>query len=164
MKRPGAVLLFAITMLFAAIFQPGMREYLPILGARPDLLLTTAMVGGLLFTPGGGAVAGFFSGALAGWTSGGTLAVFAATRSIVAFGLGFYHGPELKLNGWAALALVALGTLVARLLTMFLAAPADIGYFIRDTLGTAVYNGVLGALLYLALRPLFRPKVVSLNE
>jgi cell shape-determining protein MreD len=122
------------------------------------------MVGGLLFTPGGGAVAGFFSGALAGWMSGGMLAVSAATRAIVAFGLGFAQGPELKLNGWAALALVAVGTLVARLLAMFLTAPADIGSFVRDTLGTAVYNGVLGALLYLALRPLFRPKVVSLNE
>ena len=145
-------------LLAAAILDAGLARHLAIFGARPSFLLVLALSFGLSCRPGFAAVVACLSGIITGGLSGASMTAFAVGRTVVCFFFGFLERVEINVALPLGAALVALGTCVDGMLTMLISPPSDIGGFVRATIGTAVYNGVLAFPVYGLVRRLFRDK------
>ncbi len=154
--------LIAAVVLFwlAGILQQSLSPRLVIGGGAPEFLILVAFCFALISRPGGGAICGFLSGLIAGGLTGATLTHFVLTRTVTAFGLSYAAQSGIELTSRKAGLLVGIATLASQILFMLVAPPSGIGLFLRATLVTAMYNGVLAIPLYALLCRLFRPKVV----
>ena len=144
----------------AAVLQQSLSPRLTIWGGAPEFLILVALCFALISRPAGGAICGFLSGVIAGGLTGATLTHFVVTRTVTGFGFSFLGQSGIEVTSRKAGLIVAVGTLVTQILFMLVAPPSGIGLFLRATLVTAMYNGVLAIPLYGLLHRLFRPKVV----
>ena len=152
----AAIILFWL----CAALTVSLTPRLAILGGGPDFLLVCGYCCALISRPGGGAFAGFVSGVLMGGLTGATLTHFTIVRTLGGFGMSFLGMSGLELNPRKAGVILAIATLLTQILHMLVAPPPEIGIYLRATLVTAMYNGVLAIPLYSLLCRLFRPKVV----
>ncbi|MCW5936643.1 MAG: hypothetical protein KIT11_04980 [Fimbriimonadaceae bacterium] len=125
-------------------------------GARADLPLVVALLSSAYLRPAGSASVGFLVGVLEGCLRGADLVAYGVSRTLVSFAAAFVGRTELKMTPFVAGLIVLVGTVLIRLLHLFLAPPSDMGGFLTDTIGTAIYNGVLAALFDLVVRRVAR--------
>ena len=142
----------------AALLQSGASYRMDVFGARPDFLLLCGMVLPLVFRPKQGAIIGFFAGVLHGWVTGVSLTVYALVRMVFGYGISRIGKSGYAIDLKVAWAIVTVGSLLSQLIILLLAPPADKGAYIRATIGTALYNGVLALPFFLIARRVFEPQ------
>ena len=125
---------------------------LSIFGARPDFLVVFLGCASLFLNRGPGALLGFGCGAFHGAIAGANLAHYAVSRTLGGFLASWSRTIGFELNILVAVATTAVTTLIVGIVWMFLAAPHGVARFLGDTIGSAVYNGVLAIPTYLLLR------------
>jgi cell shape-determining protein MreD len=141
----------------AAVLQESISFKVGIFGIHPDfLLIVLTPVSALLPRP-RAAMAGFFCGVLHGSMAGANLAHYIISRSIAGFFGAWARGIGFEVNATVMAATGVLLTLIAQTVWMFLAAPPGLASFLGDTIGSAMYNGVLAMLAYLLLRRILNP-------
>lgn len=148
-----------IFWLAAALQQAG-ADSLTLWGMRPDFLLVLCTSASLIVGPGVAARYGFAAGLIYGALAGANLTHYVISRTVASFLIAQSGRFEFQVGLWSAGIIVGLGTLLAQLLLMLLAPPPDIWPFLRATMGTATYNGVLAVPIYALLRRILLPKVV----
>lgn len=146
----------AITIWVMAVFQQVLPDRVAVLGARPDFLLTATLCLGLLIPAPGSISVGFFTGLFQGAMVGANLAQYILTRMVAGYAASRLSELEIEIGPPLAALFVALGTIAAQILMMFLAPPRSLGGFIGDTIQMAIYNAVIAVPLFAALRPLLK--------
>jgi len=136
----------------AAAFQQGLAPRFTFVGIVPDFLLVFVAVFALFSSRPAATANGFFAGLLEGALAGVNLTHYVLSRTLA----GFFGGAASAFNfqpnmGVAALMAAAL-TAISQVLLFFLAPPSGIGRFLGDTIGAAMYNGVLAIPVYALLR------------
>ncbi|MGV3618674.1 MAG: hypothetical protein ACO1SV_25405 [Fimbriimonas sp.] len=137
--------------------QRSVSPYVAIGGVAPDFILIVIGCVSLFGSRRSGAVIGFAGGILQGALAGANLAAYAVSRAVAGFVAGWFNSLEFEAGAVVASVVVFAITLLAQLLLMFVAPPAQIGGFLLATIGSAVYNGVLAMPLYALLRRVFDP-------
>lgn len=122
-----------------------------------DLPLVLIMVASLGLPRAGTGLLGFLLGALHGALAGANLMGYAVSRSVAGFGASSLIGAGLQPSLATAAGLTAVGTLFSQLLFLFLCPPGSIPKFLGDTMGMAMYNGVLAVPIYALLRKVVSP-------
>jgi hypothetical protein len=89
------------------------------------------------------------------------LAHYIASLTVAGFLGSWSRAIGLHVNWGVAAVTTLILTIVARLFWMFLAGPHEPLKFLEDTIGTAMYNGVLAIPVYMLLQRILNPKVRS---
>ncbi|MCH7904154.1 MAG: rod shape-determining protein MreD [Armatimonadetes bacterium] len=161
MKVVAPWLALALLFWLAAGVQHGAATRLAVFGANPDFLLVVAFCSSILTRPAASAGLGFLAGVLQGAMAGAHLAHHVISRALTCFFIGYESRLEFGVKVEFAALTVAIGTVVSRVLLAILAPPPEIWPFLRATIGTAIYNGVLAVPTYLLVRRLFKHQVKS---
>lgn len=158
MKSFLNALAWAVVIALACCVQVTLLARMNLFGGRIDLPLVVALSLALVSRPSAGALAGFWSGLVLGALSGATLTHYALSRVLA----GYFSGSMSKYEPeWRSGALlVALGSLIAGMILVILAPPPALGVALRDTILSAIYNGVVAVPIFALVRKLLRPKVV----
>ena len=151
-----AFLVGAITIWIMAILQQVLPDRAAVLGARPDFLLTATLCLGLLIPAPQSIAVGFFTGLFQGAMVGANLAQYIVTRMVSGYVASRVSELEIEIGPPLAALCIAVGTVGAQILMMFLAPPRSLGGFIGDTIETAIYNGVIAMPLFAVLKPLLK--------
>lgn len=141
-----------ITLWLAATLEYGLPERLNIAGASPDFILICIAPLSMLLPRAGACGVGFFGGVIQGAIVGANLTHYTISRTLTGFMIAWSRNTRIDLTVPMAGLITLLSTLFAGLLFMFGAAPRNLGPFLLDTIGSAVYNGVLAMPLYALLR------------
>ena len=161
MKVAAPWLALALLFWLAAGIQHGAGTKLAVVGATPDFLLVVALTSSILMRPGTSAGFGFLAGLLQGAMAGANLAHYVISRVITCFFIGYESKLEIGVRVEFAALTVMVGTVVSGVLLTILAPPSEIWPFLRATIGSAIYNGVLAVPTYLLVRRLFKHQVNS---
>ena len=159
MRQARPYIALALWFWAAAVLQQAVAPRIQIVAAMPDLLLVVALVSAVFFPPRKAAVLGFVAGVLHGGIAGADLAQYAVSRTLVAFAVGYLSGLDLDVRPWYVGLTVLGGTLAAQFLMMIPAPPAEIGPYVRATILSAMYNGVLAIPIYALIRRSLSQKV-----
>lgn len=146
-----------ICLWLAAGCQRTVTPYVALAHVRPDLILVSVGCLTLFTERRTGSVVGFAGGVLQGALAGANLAAYAITRTIGGFLVGWFSSMDFESSPVVAAVVVAVLTVVAQVLLMFIAPTGEIGAFLLATIGSAVYNGVLAMPLYAILRRVLDP-------
>ncbi|HZO89537.1 MAG TPA: rod shape-determining protein MreD [Chthonomonadaceae bacterium] len=150
----------AAMLLCAAILQGLYADSLQVHGARPDLLLLTAILGSLFCDINGSAALGFFAGllhaALAAPPNGGFGSLI-VSRTLVCLGVGWLEERVFRDNPLIALFLAALGTALAEGLFFLFAPQHHVLRWTHNVGLTTLYNAVLALPLYFLVRRFLHP-------
>lgn len=138
----GVVLFAFLAFCFVLLQQSALYRW-TLLSARPDLLVLLTISLAVRTRPALGAVAGFVCGTCLGLAAGAGLAPNALSLAIPGFIFGFIALTDLRVTPVIAGALVAMGTILAHVLLLFMAPPSDIPRYLTATIGSAIMNGVL---------------------
>jgi rod shape-determining protein MreD len=136
----------------AIVLQQALAPRLSLFGIAPDFGLVFVVVFGLLASRISGTVVGFAVGAMEGAIAGVNLTHYVISRVLAGFCAGSTASFGLQPNAAVAAAATAVITGAAQILLFFLAPPSGIGRFLGDTIGAAMYNGVLAIPVYALLR------------
>lgn len=147
------------TLYIAGILELACARQLAIFGAEPDFLLIAVGCCSMALRRTPAAVCGFAGGVIQGAIAGADMAHYAISRTVGGFVASWSRSLRLEANPAAVAATVALTTVLSRMLFMFTAAPRGIAEFLGDTIGTAMYNGVLAIPLYALLKRVLNPPV-----
>lgn len=158
MSRPGLVVLSVLGIWLSAILQQSLAPYIAIGGVQPDFLLVLLGTASLFMNRGPASGFGFGCGFVEGAIAGVNLTHYGISRSIAGFVASWSRAIGFELNVLVAVVTAALTTLVAGLVYMFGAAPHGVGRFLGDTIGSAVYDGVLAIPVYLLLKRVVNPR------
>lgn len=131
--------------------------YIAIGGVAPDLMLVATGCLSLFTHRRGGTLVGFSSGLFQGAVAGANLAAYTISRTLGGFLGGSFNSMGFERSAVLAGVVVAITTLLAQIMLMFIAPTSGIGAFLLATIGMAVYNGVLAMPLYATLRRVFDP-------
>lgn len=145
----------------AVVLQQSMASRVAIFGVRPDFLILFLAPISLMTSRMGGATLGFFAGLLEGAASGVSMAHYIASRAIAGFLGSWSRAIGMHINWGVASITTVILTVVSRLIFMFLAAPTGVLRFLGDTIGSALYNGVLAIPVYMLLQWVLNPRVRS---
>lgn len=159
MSRARPVILLVLVFWIAAALQQAAAPHMTIAGASPDILLVVALSSAVFFEPVIGAVLGFVAGMLHGGVTGADTASLTVSRTLVSYAAGYVSRLELDVRPWYVALVVFGGTVVSHLLMMIPAPPPEVWPYLRDTIVSAMYNGVLAIPLYAFMRRTLRPKV-----
>lgn len=140
----------------AAVMQAGLGGRLAVFGITPDLNLAVLAPIALTGTLAGSTGVGFLSGWLQGALAGANLGQYVLSRTLGVFLLALVRMADLQIGPALAAGLTVAFTLVVRLIFLFVAPPLSIGEYLGDTIGTAMYNGVIATPIYMALMRLAR--------
>ena len=141
----GGLWLFGVLQAGAA---PHMYVQLSVFGATPDFLLIFSLVFSTALSRPGATALGFGAGLITGGLVAANLTHYIVSRTFTCFLASWSRRLRFELSYPTIATTVFLGTLIARILFMFTAAPRDVGLFLRDTIAEATYNGVLALPLY----------------
>lgn len=144
----------------AAVSQQALAPSLALGAVRPDFLLVVSLVLSIQARTTGALTLGFVAGVIQGALAGANLTHYVLSRVGAGAALAGLKSLGIEVSGLMAGVLVAAGTVVAQILLMFLAPPGAILPFLGATIGTALYNGVLGALLHALLKRFISPRSV----
>ncbi|CAN5679680.1 hypothetical protein BH11ARM2_BH11ARM2_21160 [soil metagenome] len=153
-------LVAAIALWMAGGCQATLSPRLGIEGASPDFLLIVLAVLAPWLPRKGAILLGFFAGILHGAVAGANLTAYALSRTIAGFLLGSLGALEMELSVALSMILAALVTMLAGIVSLFLAPPPAIGSFLLATIGSAIYNGVLAAPAHFVLGRLAFPREI----
>lgn len=158
MKQPIPIIVAGILLLIAVLLDVTAMPRISIWGGKPELVMIVLGCFGLLSRPSGSATLGFFAGALYGWLVGASLFYYVISRTLVGYGYGMASSWEPSAR--SAAGIIAVGTVIARMILMFIAPQTEIMQFLQATILTAIINGLIAWPVYAMLRRSFRPKVV----
>ncbi|MCH7945449.1 MAG: hypothetical protein IIC73_05460 [Armatimonadetes bacterium] len=136
----------------AAVLEHSVTQRFLAEGGRPDLLLALALSVSVMFQPRYAALLGFLAGLLQGGMASADLAHFTIAYTMVGFAAGWVSKLKLDVRPWFVALVVLGGTLVAGLLMMIPAPPPEFWPRLRDTILSAMYNGVLAIPIYVLIR------------
>jgi cell shape-determining protein MreD len=140
-----------VAFVLSAMAKPLGEGHMAVFGARPDLLAVVVYVAALRLRPRGGVALGFLAGAVSGALAGANMAHWIVSRVLAGFVLGWVGRSRVALSPPVVGAATAAATLGSQLAFMLLAAPPDIGGFLKATIGAAIYNGVLAVVFDMLL-------------
>ena len=147
----------AAVLFIAGIIQAAFADAVNLWGARPDLLLTTSLVGAMFCGEGAAALLGFSAAvvhaSLAAPPHAGVGSIL-VSRTIVCFGIGWLEDRMYRDNVLVALVLVLGGTLAAECLFFVFYPQHNLLKWVRILLLTLAWNGGLSAPCYYAVRAL----------
>ncbi|HVL39275.1 MAG TPA: hypothetical protein VM328_07775 [Fimbriimonadaceae bacterium] len=152
MRTVRLVFVGGILLWFLGACQQTLPHRLSIFGARPDFLLILATTLSLLTSRAGGGIVGFFSGLAHGAIAGANLTHYVISRALSSFAVSWVRALSSEPSALGVALYALFHTLAAQLLLMFLIAPQNLAQFLGDTMGTALYNGVLAIPLYALLK------------
>jgi rod shape-determining protein MreD len=155
------VIVSIISLWIAAVFQQVLAPRFAIFGVRPDFLLIVLVPLSLFVNRSTAAVLGFFAGLLYGAAAGANLTHYAVSRTLAGFAGSWSKATGLELNLVVLAITTAIVTVLAQMVWMFLAAPSGVLSFLGDTIGSAMYNGVLAVPFYMLLRRVLVPNARS---
>jgi len=145
-----------VSIWIAAVLQSALAQHLSIFGCRPDFPLILLANFALILPRGAAALVGFACGFATGAIAGANLTHYIVSRTFAGFCLSWSKAIGIQLNLLFVGLATALTTIFAGILWMFLAAPHGLASFIGDTIGSALYNGVLAVPVYVLLRKILR--------
>jgi len=151
----GAILTF-VCIWIAGILQAN-AELLMLLGARPDFLLTTAVVLSAWSGRRTGATIGFFAGLVHGALFSSGIGYYIVSRTLACFGVSWSRKLDIELSYWLIGSTVFVSTVFVQAFQLFLPPPQNILRLSLDTIMTATYNGVLAMPLYALLKKILDP-------
>lgn len=148
-----------VALWVAAILERGLAPHMALFGATPDFLLLVTTVSGLMMSRPGGAVTGFGAGLIQGALIGANLSHYVVSRALGGFMAAWSRHLRFENNSIVLVLATAALTVFAELTFMVTAGPKGIAGFLGDTMGTAIYNGVLAIPVYALLRRVLNPVV-----
>lgn len=148
-----------LALWIGAILERSLSPSITIFGARPDFLLLVSIVASLGLSRSGAAMTGFAAGVIQGALIGANLTHYVFSRATTAFVSAWSRQLRFEMGPLAVAVTTALLTIFGRLLFMVTAGPKGIAGFLGDTMGTAIYNGVLAIPVYALLRRVLNPVV-----
>ncbi len=140
-----------IGLYLASALQQSFAPRFAIFGIMPDVPLAFVAVFSLLASRLASTVVGFFAGAMQGALAGVNLTHYVISRTLAGFFGGSSAAMGLQPNVAVAALMTAVLTVASQILLFFLAPPGGIGRFLGDTIGAAMYNGVLAIPVYALL-------------
>jgi cell shape-determining protein MreD len=145
----GRVLFISILLVWiAGGCQQVVAPALSIGTAQPDFLFVVLCGLAPLTSRRVGTVLGFATGVVQGALVGANFVGYAVSRTLSGFLLGWASDIDIEYNVVATAFTCLVGTILVRLVFMFVAPPTAIAPFLLATIGTAVYNGVLAIPLH----------------
>lgn len=148
-----------LVMWAAAVLERGVAPHLAILGVTPDFLLLVTTVSGLMMSRPAGAVTGFAAGLIQGALIGANLSHYVVSRALAGFFAAWIRQLRFDNNAIVIALTTAALTVFAEIAFMLTAGPKGIAGFLGDTMGTAIYNGVLAIPVYALLKRVLNPVV-----
>ena len=145
------------TLWIAGALQEALAPRMAVAGSPPDFPLVALAALALLGERKEGALAGFLAGLLRGVLAGSNLAIYAISRMILGFGLGWVRYAGLVPNALVAGLSAGIGTVVAQGMLMLVAHRGPVLPFLAGTLFSAMIDGALAIPLYASLRRLIEP-------
>ena len=143
------------SLFLAALLQSVWADAMQIRGARPDFLVSAAILGALFCDTNGGAVLGFFAGllhaSLAAPPSGGFGGLM-VSRTLVGSVVGWLDERVFRDNPLIAVVLVAGGTAAAEGFFFLFAPQPHVWHWAKNVGLTTLYNTVLAFPMYLFIR------------
>jgi hypothetical protein len=150
----------AIALFVAAVLQAAFADSVKAWGGRPDLLLTTSLVGAMFCGEGSSAVLGFSAAvihaSLAAPPRAGVGSIL-VSRTLVCFAIGWLEDRMYRDSVLVAIVVVLIGTLCAECLFFLFYPQHPVLVWARVLLVTLVWNGLLAAPCYFAVRGLLGP-------
>lgn len=160
MNNGKVTLVVLVGSLIMAILQQSAAPWMAIFGVKPIFGLMFAVCCSLLIRPGAGAAVGSLCGLLEGCIPGANLTHYVVSRTVSCFLASLSRSIEVEFGVIICAIVVVITTFGAEMVFMFLAPPPDITRFVQDTIGSAMYNGVLAIPTYALLRKIAKPKKV----
>ncbi len=151
MNTTRVAIVGAILIWIAGGLQQGIAHQVSIFGSPPDYLLTAACILGLLAEPRLALIFGFACGLVEGSIIGTDIFQFVVTRMLVAWLCSYLVENRFQRNFATASATTVACSLVAGIVIMIITLQSHIGLALKDTMITAVYNGVLALLAYVPI-------------
>jgi len=155
------VIVAAIAIWLAAACQQALSPRMAILGARPDFFLIVLTPLALWSSRRMGTLLGFICGLVQGAIAGANLVGYAMSRVIGGFTVSWSKQIGFQPNIVVIGVTAGAATLLCQLVFMFLAPPPGVFSFLGDTIGSALYNGVLAVPVYLLLKGILVPSIHS---
>jgi len=159
MKATTYIFAVLIGLFVAGVLQASDRWF-TVFGARPLFILVFVACMGMVNRPAWGAGAGFLAGIVEGSLAGANLTQYVTSRALTGFCVAWVRSTDLQFGVILAAIGTLLSTLGANAILMIFAPPADIGSFIRATIFSAMYNGVLAMPLFAVLQHFAKPTKV----
>lgn len=151
---------FVLAALWAgAVLQLAWARHLGIYGAQPDFLLVVVSCSGFCLDRTPGTLVGFGAGVFHGALAGANLTHYVISRCVAGFVASWSRNLRFEMTPLTVAIFVACVTVVAQITLMFIAAPSGIAGFLGDTIGSAVYNGVIAIPVYALFRRILNPTV-----
>ncbi|MDR3690366.1 MAG: rod shape-determining protein MreD [Fimbriimonas sp.] len=157
MKGAKGWIIAALLMWLAGSCQQSIAYQLAFAGSPPDFILVAIVTFSLFSDRRNGAVMGFIGGIVQGAASGGHMATYAFTRTILGFMVGWLTSLEFEGNAAVAFIVNAASTCAAQVAFLLLSPKGAIVPFLLATIVSAVYNGVLAIPLYALLKKVSGP-------
>lgn len=146
---PWRIVVSAIVLWICVAMQVGLSPHWIVWGCQPDFLLIALACLCLYTGRAGGATLGFASGFLYSAMANVNMLGLVASRSIAGFLTGWFNSLEMKPNAVVASVTAISITLIARLTLVLLTPPSSLWTFLKATIGSSVYNGILAVPMYL---------------
>ena len=124
----------------------------------PDFLVALTCVLGLMSSSRTGITLGFIAGLLMGSITGANMWQYVLSRILIGLAAGWISDQRFQTNPVAAGVVCSVGTLIGQIILMFVAPPPAILPYLTATIGTAIYNGVIGMLFCLVIEKLVPAK------
>lgn len=152
-------MLVAVALWIGAILQLACARHLGFFGAEPDFLIVVIACAGFCLDRTPATLTGFAGGLIQGALAGANLTHYVVSRCIAGFFASWSRKLRFEMT-WITVAIfVASVTVVGQIALMFIAAPAGIAGFLGDTIGSAIYNGVIAMPVYGLLKRGLNPPV-----
>jgi len=161
MSASRFVIVAVIAIWLAAACQQSLSPRMAIAGSRPDFFLIVLTPLALWSPRKTGTILGFICGLVQGATAGANMVGYTASRTIAGFTISWSKQIGFQPNIVVIAITAGAATVLAQLVLMFLAPPAGVMSFLRDTIGSALYNGVLAVPVYLLLKGILNPSTRS---
>jgi len=129
-----------------------------ILNVAPDFLIALTCVLALMSNSRVGMILGAIAGMLMGGITGANMWQYVLSRMLVGFSAGWIADQRFQTNPAVAGVASFIGTLVGQLVMMFIAPPPAILPFLTATIGSAIYNGVIGMMFCVMIEKLVPAK------
>lgn len=141
-----------VGLYLAAAFQTAITPRISFVGISPDFVLAFVAVFAMFVDRLAATITGFFGGVLQGALAGVNTTHYVITRTLTGFLTGSAKALGLEPSLPVAILVTAIVTAISQVVLFFLAPPSGMGRFLGDTIGAAMYNGVLAIPVYALLR------------
>ncbi len=153
-------MIMILLVIIILILQLTIFSYHPVYNLKPDLFLIFAINIALLTGPKMGVSVGFIMGMLQDLFLGGMFGIFTITKTVLCGLIGFGEGHFYKKNIFIPSLTIFIFTVIHEFLIVFLSEELilNINYydaFLSRVLPLAVYNTILGVVIYFILYKIF---------